>query len=185
MVPLGTIFATQRHVLIDSGRSILDGVGRGELCLAGPQVTSEYLNNPAKTAEQYVTLPGEGDTVWYRTGDLIERSEQGTLHFVGRIDDQIKCRGHRIELQEVDRALRQASGSDMAVTVPYPSNEDVQELVGCLVDSSVNEKTILQACSRIVPNYMVPSRVVFLAEMPLNDNGKIDRKAAARLVGAS
>jgi len=184
LVPLGRIFPTQRHALLDRQRRVLEGPGRGELCLAGSQVTQGYLNDRARTAEQYVRLSGQGDAVWYRTGDLVERDVRGTLHFLGRIDDQIKYRGHRIELQDIDHALRKASGSDLAVTVPFPSNRDVQELVACIADSSVGEAELLQACRRLIPDYMVPTRVVFLVELPRNANGKIDRVAITRLVGA-
>src|SRR5262249_32103962 len=100
------------------------------------------------------------------------------------IDSQIKYRGHRIELLEVDRALRAASRSEMAIAVPYPTKDNVQMLVGCIAGSELDIEAIRKTCVNLLPDYMIPSRIVILDEVPLNASGKIDRNAAARLIGA-
>jgi amino acid adenylation domain-containing protein len=185
IVPLGTVFPTQRAALLDEDGALVAGAGRGELCLGGSQVTAGYLDDPGKTARHYLTLPdpspgpATGTGLWYRTGDLVERDEAGCLYFLGRTDSQIKIMGHRIELQEVDHALRQAAGTDLAVAVPWPETGDgLRGLVGCVVPAGpADAAALLAACRNRLPDYMVPSRIVFLATLPLNSNGKIDRKA--------
>ncbi len=179
IVPLGNVFPTQEAVLLGEDGLVIVDSGRGELCLSGSQVTAGYLNNPSKTAEQFITLPGCNAGPWYRTGDLVERDETGCLHYLGRIDSQIKLMGHRIELQEVDCALREAAGTDLAVAVPWPETADgIQGLVGCVVaGGEADAAALLAFCRRRLPDYMVPGRIVFLDMLPLNSNGKIDRKA--------
>jgi acyl-CoA synthetase (AMP-forming)/AMP-acid ligase II len=96
--------------------------------------------------------------------------------------------GHRIELQDVDHALREAAGSDLAVAVPWPETADgIRGLVGCVVPAgAVDAAALLAACRRRLPDYMVPARIVFFEDLPLNSNGKIDRKALrARLEAGS
>jgi acyl-coenzyme A synthetase/AMP-(fatty) acid ligase len=170
--------------LVDQSNDVIKGEGRGELYLAGSQVTAGYLNNDEKTAEAYVSLPGvvTPNGIWYKTGDLVERDVAQILHFVSRIDDQIKLRGHRIELQEVDHALRVASHTDLAVAVPCPSKTNVNELVGCISGSRDPIEQIINECGRLLPDYMVPTRIVRLGEMPRQTNGKIDRNALATLL---
>ena len=182
VVPIGEVFPTHRHALVSPDGLAQAGMAKGELWLAGPQVARGYLNDPQRTSDRFARLAGD-EATWYRTGDLVERDELGRLHFIGRCDDQIKLRGHRIELLEVDSALREACGSELAVAIPYPTREAPQELVGCVCASPYEEGRILEGCARRLPDYMVPRRLLRLEQMPMNVNGKIDRAAAARLVG--
>ena len=187
IVPLGTVFPGQRAALLAEDGAVVAGAGRGELCLSGPQVTAGYLDDPGKTARQFIALSGTGG-LWYRTGDAVERDPDGCLYFLGRVDSQIKIMGHRIELQDVDHALREAAGSDLAVAVPWPETADgIRGLVGCVVPAgAVDAAALLAACRRRLPDYMVPARIVFFEDLPLNSNGKIDRKALrARLEAGS
>ena len=179
IVPMGWIFPTQQAALLASEGVLITGFGEGELCLSGSQVTTGYLNNPEKTAHHYIHIPETGERLWYRTGDWVQRREDGCLFFLRRVDNQIKLRGHRIELQEIDAVIRAVCGNDFAVTIPWPRNEEgVQGLVACMVASdSVEGETVLEACRRHLPSYMVPSRVERLPTLPLNANGKIDRVA--------
>jgi amino acid adenylation domain-containing protein len=184
IVPLGNIFATQKGCIIDSERNVVAKGTAGELCLSGSQVTGGYLNNPAKTREQFVTLGGS-DEIWYRTGDLVSEGEAGCLHYLGRIDNQVQVCGHRVELQEVDHALRTSSKTDSAIAVAWPIDSGHADAIYGFVcgDPSFDTASVIEHCRTAMPEYMVPRRIFVIERMPLNVNGKIDRPALARLAG--
>ena len=179
MVPIGWIFATQQAALLQEDGSLHHQAGEGELCLAGSQVTSGYLQNPEKTAHHYIRTPASGEKLWYRTGDWVKRRQDGCLFFLRRVDNQIKLRGHRIEIQEIEAVIRAKCGHDFAVVIPWPLVAgSVQGLVACIeTTEAVQNREILQACRDRLPPYMVPARIEVLAKLPLNHNGKIDRAA--------
>lgn len=179
VVPIGTLFPGQEGTLIDEQGERVPGAGRGELLLAGSQVTSGYWRAPDKTAERYVSFADRPGVRWYRTGDIVERDEADCLYFIGRIDNQIKLNGNRIELQEVDAALREASGVDLAFAVAWPlEGGRIMGLVGCIIaGAEVDDETVLRRCATLLPAYMVPDRLHRVDEMPLNVNGKVDRRA--------
>ena len=156
----------------------------GELCLSGSQVASGYLDDPQKTREQFVTLDGQGDVRWYRTGDLVRADETGCIHYLGRLDNQVQVRGHRVELQEVDHALREASGAAFAVAVAWPMHESSAEAVYGFVSGGgeIDTEAIKRRCAGVLPEYMVPRQVFILDTMPLNVNGKVDRRALTERV---
>lgn len=182
LVPLGQIFEGHRAALLtESGDVLTQDAGEGELCLAGAQVTGGYLNNPEKTREQFVSLQDDRSTIWYRTGDLVRRDEGGQLHFLGRIDHQVKIRGYRAELQEIEHVLRRVGETESAVAVPWPVKDGHAEGVVAFLSgvNDVHAGSIIEECSRHLPAYMVPRRIVFLDQYPLNANGKIDRRRLA------
>lgn len=185
VMPIGTPYPAQRAALMIDGRLAEEGAGEGELCVTGSQVMRGYLDNPAQTAERFAT--GDDGTRWYRTGDLVERLADGMLLHRGRIDDQIKLQGHRIELQEIDHALRIASGTVQAVSVAWPlTAEGPQGIAAVVADADAAEDgAIIAGCRAKLPAYMVPGRVLRVAALPLNANGKIDRGAAAKLLDAA
>jgi acyl-CoA synthetase (AMP-forming)/AMP-acid ligase II len=150
----------------------------GELLLGGTQVTAGYLADPERTARQFVT-PAGLDGRWYRTGDLVHEVD-GILHYRGRADDQVQVNGFRVELQEVDVAVRAAAGVELAAAVAWSSTgeEGAADAVYAFVaDPALDEPTVLAGCRERLPAYMVPTRVLPIATMPLNVNGKIDRRA--------
>ena len=179
IVPIGVPFPGQEIRILDSQGEPILGPGRGELLLAGSQVTAGYWRAPDKTAERYLRFPDCPESLWYRTGDIVERDVESCLHFIGRVDNQIKLNGHRIELQDVDAALREATGSDLAVSVAWPAGEaGVLGIVGCVEASiAADDTAVLRRCAELLPPYMVPSRIHRVRQMPLNVNGKIDRGA--------
>jgi mycobactin phenyloxazoline synthetase len=145
-------------------------------------VTAGYLDDPEKTARQFVTMGGDG-RVWYRTGDLVRVAGDGVMHYLSRVDHQVKIRGYRVELAEVEHAAREFSGAAYAVAVPFPLRQGLAEgLVLAVHGASRSGPEILAHCRDRLPAYMVPGRVLFLDSVPLNSNGKIDRAAVGRLV---
>jgi surfactin family lipopeptide synthetase A/fengycin family lipopeptide synthetase D len=141
-------------------------------------VTTGYWNNPEKTRDQFIHMPGAEDALWYRTGDLAKQDENGCLFYVGRIDHQVKIRGHRVELQEIEEVVRKACGSSQVVSVPWPVRNGSGDGVVAFVSGleSLDYGHIAAYCSGVLPEYMVPKKIYLIAEMPLNVNGKIDRQ---------
>jgi len=177
IVPIGWVFEGQHCRVVDSDGGTVRLGEMGELCLQGSQVASGYWNDRQKTSQQFVRLRGGRNGIWYSTGDIVKQHENGCLFYLGRIDQQVKVRGHRVELPEIELVLRRICGTGQAVAVPWPTREGIADgLVAfvCGVDR-LDEGRILQACRGILPDYMVPKAVYLISEVPLNQNGKTDR----------
>jgi len=172
---IGTPIAnTQVYVLDEAYVPQPIGVA-GELYIAGDGVTQGYHNRPEMTAERFVDNPF-GSGKMYRTGDLAAWRADGTLGFMGRADDQVKIRGHRIELGEIESALAAQAGVTQAVVVAREAAGGAQ-LVGYVTATGFDEEALRRALSARLPDIMVPTRIVEVAQMPLTPNKKIDRKA--------
>jgi amino acid adenylation domain-containing protein len=182
IVPIGWIFDGQRCSVIDAERKPVPAGIPGELCLCGSQVTTGYWNDPKKTQEQFVRLPGAEERAWYRTGDLVRQDANGCLYYLGRMDHQVKIRGYRVELQEIDAVLRRACDADQIVSIAWPVEHGSADGVVAFVAgvAALDVDRVLDYCSKFLPGYMVPRKIYLCDEMPLNANGKIDRP---RLVG--
>lgn len=181
-VAIGTPLPGSLACVIDErGRPLPDNVA-GELAIAGVQLAQGYLNAPELTAERFPTLDGQR---WYRTGDLAMRDSAGRFHCLGRIDNQIKVMGYRVELEEIDAHLRAASGADVVGTVGWPVSDGVARgIVGFVGTSEVDAGSIIAALKERIPAYMLPARIVAVADMPFNASGKVDRRALAQLLEA-
>ena len=174
-----------RALVVDDHLRAVPADEPGELCLSGSQVAEGYFNDPARTERSFVTLPNDpGCTRWYRTGDLVRQNPDGCLFYLGRIDEQVKVNGYRIELQEIDLILRKGLGSHDAIAVPWPVTDGMASGIVAVVcgSSPDHDARLIEACRRQLPDYMVPSRVVHLRELPLNVNGKIDRGKIGELL---
>jgi amino acid adenylation domain-containing protein len=177
VVPIGRVFETQDYKVVDSARNEVAPGEVGELCVSGSQVTGGYLDDAKQSADKFVRLPGGGDRLWYRTGDRVSVDKSGHLHFVGRIDDQVQVRGHRVELAEVDHVLRHVLGVPEAISVAWPSDDpSATEIYAFFrADARVDVDQARRECKCRLPAYMVPRRFFELGEIPLNANGKFDR----------
>ena len=175
----------------------------GELCVAGDGVSYGYINNKATTNEKFVKNPfGLGNL--YKTGDLAKWTENGDIEYVGRNDFQIKIRGLRVELEEIDNKLRSIPGVEKAITVVRKVNGHdaicsyvvagerelrwiaggkTQSLEATFNDSARLDETKLKVkLSRLLPHYMVPAHIMVLNDLPLSTNGKVDRKKLPEIV---
>ncbi|MFT3886341.1 MAG: AMP-binding protein [Flavobacteriales bacterium] len=141
-------------------------------CSPGPQVTVGYINAPEATARAFVQRPG-GTGTWYRTGDHVRLDGEGLLHYVGRIDHQVKILGHRIEPGEVDEALMRVLGGGNAVTVPVVTNGTAR--LHTFIDVPADVPALMDRLRAELPVAYIPERIVVLAELPRNANGKWDR----------
>ncbi|MGK5093074.1 amino acid adenylation domain-containing protein [Deltaproteobacteria bacterium TL4] len=183
IVPIGWIFESQHGCVIASNRKEVQVGEVGELCLSGTQISRGYLNNVEQNSSKFITLADRKDALWYRTGDLVKQGADGCLYYLGRLDDQVQIRGHRVELQEVDHVLRNLTGCDLIASVPKKSEGSVEALVAFIGEkTAADERTLIQQCKQRLPEYMVPQRIYFIHEMPLNVNGKIDRSQLMKIL---
>lgn len=183
VVPIGRTFPGQRHRLIGAGGQAAEPGMAGELCFSGSQIAEGYWRLAEETAAKFCHLRGV-DGVWYRTGDLAREDSEGCLHFVGRIDEQVKVRGFRVELQEIDHVVRMAAGVDQAAAVAWPvRNGSADGVVAFIAGTpAASNEEILAACRARLPDYMVPTKIRPVPDLPLNANGKTDRRALATLL---
>ncbi|MFF5505585.1 amino acid adenylation domain-containing protein [Streptomyces roseolus] len=180
-VPIGRPFAGVRAMVLDPALAPAPPGVAGELYVAGPGVARGYLGQRALTAERFVACPfGEPGERMYRTGDLVRRLPDGELEYVGRTDEQVKLRGFRIELSEVARALAAEETVARAVAVVREDGPGDRRLTGYVVPAAgarPHEDELRGAVARTLPDYMVPSAVVVLDELPTTPHGKLDRRA--------
>ncbi|BBX97156.1 non-ribosomal peptide synthetase [Mycobacterium lacus] len=180
-VPFGIPLRNVRcRVVAPSGRDCPDWVP-GELWVGGANVAAGYRNDPQRTVERFVEHDG---IRWYRTGDLARYWPDGTIEFLGRADNQVQIRGYRVELGEVESALRTVPGVRHAVAAVVGAN--APKLVAAVVadPNEVGDITVAvrEAVAELLPSYMVPTRIAFLERFPLTPNGKLDRRAVAELL---
>jgi amino acid adenylation domain-containing protein len=152
----------------------------GELYIGGAGLARGYLNQPELTAEKFIANPFQEGTRLYKTGDLVRYFPDGNIEYIGRNDFQVKIRGFRIELGEVEHQLLQYPGIKQVVVLAKKNQKDYnhQYLVAYYVaETPLNDSAILDELSRHLPDYMIPAVLVHLTKLPLNTNGKLDRKA--------
>jgi acyl-coenzyme A synthetase/AMP-(fatty) acid ligase len=172
---------TSAYVVDDDGRLCRDGE-RGELCLAGDQVMAGYWNDREKTAESFVTLSSDGkDISAYRTGDIVYVNENADLAYCGRKDSQVKIDGHRVELGEIEHFARLHLGGPGAAAVLVKDTSGIDRLRLFVGGEDIDRSSLETYLKAQLPDYMWPSAITVLPELPLNLNGKIDRPALAKL----
>lgn len=153
---------------------------KGELCLAGNQLTPGYWNNPEKNAEAFFMLNG---TRYYRTGDLCYADEDGDIQYIGRLDFQTKINGFRVELSEIEHYANESLNNELTcVCVAFTNKINTTE-IGLVINSKedIDESKVIEYIAKRLPSYEVPTSVKVLSQLPLNVNGKIDRKTIKKL----
>nr|AGS49396.1 long-chain-fatty-acid--CoA ligase [uncultured bacterium esnapd4] len=178
-VPVGRgTWNTQIYVLDDALQPVAPRV-RGELYIAGDMLAQGYLNRPGLTASRFVANPfGTGRL--YRTGDWARWNDDGRLLYLGRVDDQVKVRGYRVELGEVETAVLGARGVARGTVIVREDNPGDRRLTAYVVPEpgvTVDPQAIRDEVSLSLPEYMVPAAVLVLDDLPLTGNGKVNRSA--------
>lgn len=181
LVPIGAPLERTRLYVLDEHAELLPQGVPGELCIGGDGVALGYHNLPELTAERFVpdTLAARPDARFYKTGDLARLRGDGEYECLGRLDQQIKLRGFRIEPAEIENALKDGGQVADAVVVAREIKSGDSRLVAYYVPraAAVNPAELQQALRLKLPAYMVPSAFVELAALPRTANGKLDRKA--------
>ncbi|MCM3016075.1 non-ribosomal plipastatin synthetase PpsC [Bacillus subtilis] len=176
-IPIGRPVGNSTAYILNQW-GVLQPVGAvGELCVGGDGVARGYLGRPDLTKEKFVPHPfAPGDRL-YRTGDLARWLPDGTIEYVGRIDDQVKVRGYRVELGEIESALRQIDGVKEAAVLARRAQTGSKELFGYIsVKAGTNAEQVRSLLARSLPNYMIPAYIIEMETLPLTSNGKLNRK---------
>ncbi|MBD0322663.1 MAG: amino acid adenylation domain-containing protein, partial [Aldersonia sp.] len=178
-VPIGAPVWNTRVYVLDARLHPVAVGAPGELYLAGVQLARGYLGRPDLTADRFVADPLTPGERLYRTGDLVRWNRAGELEYLGRTDFQVKLRGQRLELGEIEAALLAQESVGQAIAMVRADELD-QRLVAYVVPTggaAVDAEELRTALGRRLPSYMVPERIVLLDALPLNTSGKVDRKA--------
>jgi len=163
------------HLISDLG--VEPSLGElGELCISGEALARGYLGDPIRTRDRF----GTGQRC-YRTGDLARRLANGELQIAGRLDEQIKIDGYRVELSEVETVLAAVPGVSAAIIVPLDGGRS-RTLAGMVTPASVDTEAVWAQAAQRLPRYMMPSTLVAVATLPLSPAGKVDRRAVETLI---
>jgi acyl-coenzyme A synthetase/AMP-(fatty) acid ligase/acyl carrier protein len=180
-VPIGSPIANTHAYVLDQQMELAPVGVAGELYVGGDGLARDYLRRPALTAEKFVPHPFSSvpGARLYRTGDQARWLPDGSIEFLGRIDQQVKIRGFRVELGEIEAPLNRYEGVREAVVVARAGESGARRLVAYVVfeTEEVSSDKLRSYLQQQLPPYMVPSQFVSLTELPLTANGKVDRRA--------
>ncbi|HEY3973061.1 MAG TPA: amino acid adenylation domain-containing protein [Candidatus Sulfotelmatobacter sp.] len=179
-VATGKPFTGMSAAIVDASLNFLAPGEKGELALCGPQVAKGYFKDPQKTAARFPVIDRR---TWYLTGDLASQDSAGIFHHLGRIDNQVKVLGNRVEIEDVEAHLREACGVDSVSAIAWPiTNGSAGGIVAFVAGSSVAAAEIRERMQRSVPKYMVPSEIRFVPHLPVSAAGKTDRKTLTAML---
>jgi len=177
VIPIGTPVDNCKLYILDSDGELTPVGLTGEIFVAGVCVGGGYLYRPELTAEKFRESPFIKGEWMYRTGDLGRRMPDGNIEFVGRKDNQVKIRGYRVEPGEIENALQNHPEIDSAVVVARPAANGEKELIAYIVSRQRLVTTDIRAfLGMTLSDYMIPAYFVQLEKLPINPNGKVDRK---------
>ncbi|MBD2500011.1 non-ribosomal peptide synthetase [Anabaena azotica] len=187
-VPLGRPLANNQVYILDEQLQLVPLGVAGELYISGAGLTRGYLNQPELTAQRFISYSLLGEELrLYKTGDRVRYLEDGNIEFLGRVDNQVKVRGFRIELEEIELTLTQYPAIQQAV-VTLQQSEYNQRLLAYIVPqpkAAININELRSFLKQNLPDYMLPSAFGILKKLPLTTNGKIDRQALPEIESLS
>ncbi|WP_139487939.1 non-ribosomal peptide synthetase [Brevibacillus dissolubilis] len=183
-IPIGRPIQNSTAYIVDQHMRLLPIGVAGELCVGGDGLARGYLNNRQMTEDKFIPNPFVTGERMYRTGDLARWRKDGTIEFLGRIDQQVKVRGYRIEPGEIEARLSSHEAIEEVLVVPRQDEANQTYLCAYLVSAYTWTLTELRAwVGQVLPDYMIPAAFVQLEAMPITINGKIDRKALPEPTG--
>lgn len=174
LAPLGQIAPNFGYLILDEHDKPSNV---GELCLTGSQLALGYYNDETRTNKSFVKNPLQSNYYerMYRTGDKVEYIDN-KLFFRGRVDNQIKHMGYRIELEEIENAMIKVEGVKQCAAIHTLSKNNLSKIIGVIAtDSNMEEAEVKSILKTYLPSYMIPNKIVFMPELPKNPNGKVDR----------
>jgi len=183
VVPIGNPFDRMRALIVDDELHEVPEGRDGELVMTGPQLSLGYWEDEEKTRKAFIKLPG-GNGTYYRTGDRVRRpAPENPMVYLGRLDSQVKVLGHRVELGEIEAAIRETAQIDGVVAVGWPiSPAGVDGIEVFLQTDAFDTRPLLDTLKSRLPVYMMPRNIRLLSHFPLNANGKYDRGALLKLL---
>jgi amino acid adenylation domain-containing protein len=185
IVPIGEPFENMEALIVDEDLREVAAGSEGELLMTGPQLSQGYWYDEEKTKRAFVSVPGRNN-IYYRTGDRVRRrGPDKPLIYLGRLDNQVKILGHRVELGEVEAIVRSLSGLDAVVALAWPNNSNADGIELFLEAEKFDTESLMKQLKTKLPYYMVPRRIRTLARLPLNPNGKYDRRALQVMLGTT
>jgi amino acid adenylation domain-containing protein len=181
IVPIGHALGAMSTLVAGEELQEVPAGETGELLLSGPQVVQGYWHDEEVTARSFVSVDGRP---CYRTGDRVRRPDgDGPLLYLGRLDNQIKVLGHRVELGEVEAAIREETGIDAVAAVGWPrSPTGAAGIAAFVAETQLDVASLKERLGARLPSYMVPRELRLLPDLPVNANGKWDRGALIRLL---
>jgi acyl-coenzyme A synthetase/AMP-(fatty) acid ligase len=183
IVPIGFPNPGMRLLVCDEDLSEVSPGEIGELLMTGPQVSLGYLKDPEKSSKAFIFPPGKKE-LYYRTGDLVRSplADEPLLYF-GRTDSQLKIRGRRVELGEIEAVVRQELGVEEVVAVGWPLTGGGASGIEVFISKhAIDGLHFKNRIAAKLPRYMVPNRFHLISKIPLNENGKYDRRALLQLL---
>ncbi|WP_373516844.1 amino acid adenylation domain-containing protein, partial [Pricia sp.] len=182
--PLGRPVANAQIYLLDTTMNLVPMGATGEIYVGGPGLSNGYLNRPELTAAVYFDNPFSRrlGTRLYKTGDMARYNSDGDIEFLGRSDQQIKIRGYRVELEEIEKAIRAVADTTQVVVLAEGEANATKRIVAYLsANKSIAIDVLKTSLKQNIPDYMVPSSITQVDEMPVLPNGKIDKTALQKL----
>jgi acyl-coenzyme A synthetase/AMP-(fatty) acid ligase len=181
VVAIGKPFPGMEAAIVDSELNFLRPGEQGELLLGGPQLSGGYFGAEEQTRSSFPVLRGKR---WYRTGDLAYCDATGTFHHLGRIDNQVKVRGLRVELEEIEGHLREVYRTDAVAAVAWPMEHGSANGIVAFVSgqNGREDSEYMEQIKKRLPSYMVPSAIHRVDSLPMNANGKVNRKQLVTLL---
>jgi D-alanine--poly(phosphoribitol) ligase subunit 1 len=183
LLSIGKIMNGLTAIIIDENDKILGPNQKGQLCIAGPQLTQGYWNNPEKTNESFFEINYNGiPTRFYKTGDSCIMDDDNDILYSGRLDFQVKIQGYRIELGEIEHNARIFINGRNAVAIAAENKTGNTEIALFIEGELADVSFLVDYLKTKMPSYMIPSQTIILDTLPLNSNGKVDRKTLKELI---
>jgi D-alanine--poly(phosphoribitol) ligase subunit 1 len=176
MLSIGKPMSVVKAIIIDNEKRILREYQKGELCVYGPQITPGYWKNEEKNVTSFFEI-NEGNEIkrFYKTGDSCYFDDQGDIMLAGRLDQQVKIQGYRVELGEIEyNAIKYVPGRSV-IAIPFENSTGNQEIALVIEGKEFDISGLFQFLKSKLPPYMIPGKITFLPEFPLNSSSKIDR----------
>lgn len=173
-IPIGKPIANSTAYVLNDFNNIQPLGVIGELCVGGDGVSKGYLNREDLNGERFIKDPFNKDCKLYKTGDYAKVGKDGNIHFIGRIDNQVKVRGFRIELQAIVEEINNIEGIERGIVCLKEGEEGDKKIVAYIVGK--NKDVVLNELKMKLPEYMIPHYIIEIDRIPLNKNGKVDFK---------